>query len=102
MKETYQKVTGENGQHYLMLTNEETELISELPWKGRVLYGMLKEQQQKRFLQMKESGELIPFLQKITKNYYDRMNHHIIDNGMMETEAEELEWPELTKAAGLS
>src|SRR5665213_1952368 len=102
MKENYQKVTGENDQDYLMLTNDETELISGLPWKGRILYEMLKEQQQKRFLQMKQSGELIPFLQKISKTYYNRMNHHIIDNGMIETEAEELEWPELTKAAGLS
>ena len=102
MKETYQKVTGENGQSYIMLTSEDTELKSVLPWKGRVLYDMMKEQQPERFSQMKQSNELIPFLMKITKKYYDRMNHLIIDNGMMESEASEMEWPELTKAAGLS
>ena len=103
MKETYQKVTAENGQDYLMLTNEETNLISELPWKGQgTLRNVEGTTAKSDFYMMKQSGELIPFLQKITKNYYDRMNHHIIDNGMMETEAEEMEWPELTKAAGLS
>jgi lysyl-tRNA synthetase class II len=101
MKETYQQVTTENGQSYMMLTNEDTDLKSDLPWKGRVLYDMIKEQQPERFLQMKQSKELIPFLQKITAKYYDQMDKHIIDNGMMEIEADEMEWPQLTKAAGL-
>ena len=100
MKETYQKVTTENGQPYMMLTNEDTDLKSDLPWKGRVLYDMIKEQQPERFQQMKESGELIPFLQKVTAPYNERMTEHAL-NGMMETEAEEIEWQQLTKAAGL-
>jgi hypothetical protein len=86
----------------MMVASGDTELKSTLPWKGRVIFDMLKEQQPERFLQMKQSNKLIPFLMKITKKYYDRMNHHITHNGMMETEAEEIEWPELTKAAGLS
>jgi hypothetical protein len=76
-------------------------LKSDLPWKGRVLYDMIKEQQPERFLQMKQSKELIPFLQKITEKYYAQMDKHIIGNGMMEIEADEMEWPQLTKAAGL-
>src|SRR5665647_440823 len=101
MKENYQKVAAENGQTYMMLTSEDTELKSDLPWKGRVLYDMLKEQQPERFLQMKDSQELIPFLQKITEKYYDQMTQHAL-NGMKEFEASEIEWPELIKAAGLS
>jgi hypothetical protein len=95
-------LTTETGQAFMMVSSEETKLKSELPWKGRVLYDMLKEQQPERFLQMKQSGELIPFLKRISQKYYDQMNHHIIDNGMIETEAEELEWPKLTMAAALS
>jgi lysyl-tRNA synthetase class II len=100
MKENYQKVTTESGQPYMMLTNEDTDLKSDLPWKGRVLYDMIKEQQPERFQQMKQSDELIPFLQKITEPYCNNMRKHAL-SGMMEIEAEEIEWPQLTKAAGL-
>src|SRR5690242_12508279 len=101
MKETYQKVTSENGQTYMMQSGEDTELKSALPWKGRVIFDMLKKQQPKRFLQMKQSKELIPFLQKITREYYNQMNHYVTENQLMETEAEEIVWPQLMKMAGL-
>ena len=101
MKETYQKVTSENGQAYMMLTDGDTELKSVLSWKGRVIFDILKEQQPERFSRMKQSGELIPFLQKITREYYDLMNHYLTEDKMMETEAEEIAWPQVTKMAGL-
>ena len=100
MKETYKKVIGENGQTYMMLTDEDSELKSWLSWKGRVLYDMIKEQQPERFEEMKLSKRLIPFLEKITKPYNERMKAHAL-SGVSEFEAEELEWPQLVEAAGL-
>ena len=71
--ETLTKVTADNGQTYMFLSNEDTMLQSELTGMGAEMYEIMKETQPERFQQMKANGTLIPYLDMKGQTYYQNM-----------------------------
>lgn len=100
MENQFTKVESITGQRYVMIENEDTELRSTLSWKGRQIYTLIKEQQPERFKEMKQDKTLVPFLEKISHQWFLNMREHQ-HNGMPRDVAEEIEWKNLIEAAGL-
>src|SRR5690625_5691691 len=102
MKETFQKVKGENGKTYILHIDEDTEITQELSAIGRVLFKMMKEQQPERLKEMREKGQVVHFLNKVAYGYDRRVQWKIQAEHMKIYEAEEMEWPRLMEEAGLN
>lgn len=95
------KVTATDGTRYMMKQTPESELKAALQnYKARQLFTMMQEQQPARFGEMILDNSLIPFLNQVTEEYYSSMKE-LIQDGMNELDAAEVQWPELLKRAGL-
>jgi len=100
MKDQFKQVQSITGTRYFLATGEEMEERFELSWKGRMIYDLLKEQQPERFTEMQRDKTLLPFLQKITHQWFLNIKEHA-QNQVARDVAEELEWQNLVEAAGL-
>jgi hypothetical protein len=101
MNPGYQKIQTEDGKTYMLATSREDSLKAGLAgWLAMELYGLVKQTQPGRFARMVEEGTLVPFLNSLVEQYHQKMEAHL-QNGWMETEANEVEWWNLTIAAGI-
>src|SRR5690625_1835819 len=100
MKETFQKVKGENGKTYILHIDEDTEITQELSATADILFRMMKEQQPERLKEMREKGQVVHFLNEVAEGYDERVAWNIQAERMKIYEAKEMEWPRLMEEAG--
>jgi hypothetical protein len=89
------------GATYYMQQDSDTPFKAELDsYAALALYMLIKAHQPSRLEEMKANQTIVPFLNKLALDYHDRMDIHI-SNGWHFTDAQEVEWWNLTIRAGI-